>query len=30
MSLFRLVREIVSEARTLERAMSRKFPELRH
>lgn len=28
MSLFRLVREIFSEARALERKMSRKFPEL--
>ena len=30
MSMFRLVREIISEARALERKMSRKFPEFGH
>ena len=30
MSLFRFLREIISEARALERGMTRKFPEFRH
>lgn len=30
MSLFHIIREIISEAFALERAMNRKFPELRH
>lgn len=30
MSLFRFIREVMSEARSLERGMSRRFPELGH
>jgi hypothetical protein len=30
MSLFRFIKDVISEARALERGMTRKFPELRH